>query len=1090
MSQGTLSLAGHTVVLGTNLSMSSANLATLIIGTGILNGATNTRSVSITNAAATITESTGILSASALTVSAGAYTLSGAGTVTVGGMTTVSGTGAVTLNAATVSTVGLTQSGGSINAGSSSISSSGSVTITAGNFTPGSSLLTMTTDATTVQVTGGSPANVLADLTIGTGGVPPAKTVTIFGNDLTLSGTLTVTANWIFGTGGQSLYVGGSVIVNATGGVLNGPPSSAQISVTGDTTVAGTINLNGGNYMTNNLSISGTGSFLASAAELITVKASLTMTGGTLDDTGATPTYTILVGANWSRSAGTTFNPRNGTVQFTNTGPGTGSISGPSSAETFYNLAKSGAGTVTFNSNLTIISSVTLSAGTLLNGGAYTIYLGDPLNLTPSPAFAPPASLGVVWQDSTPAGGVFSPGLGTVNFINSHVVVEGNNTFYDFLANTTSLGHAVTIYFQQGKTQTVTHTFNVIGTGVLATNTPINPVRLMSTISLDPSKAPGYDFLSPAYGSPPPPPNDSLISLGAPHYQQQWTLTVSGISTISWAEVQLSFATIAITPGPGSEDWHYNDSWFFVIPIMASWTVDTDNNGRIDRIRVQVQQGTQLSDVFGGLTVSVTGYTVSGFQGFGNKDVFDIKLQEGPQEDTSATPKWQLLANTGDPTMGTSLYGLNGTAKVEAGTKVYTAQDGARPVITYTAAALGSNKAYVHFSELVYGNAAASLPIGAGSLTYSNSGTPTTVPVQPVEMTGNGAHAAIVTLPSALAVADILSAPQTIWASPNAIWGAAAPTDPGTIAVPDYTNLDNNLPPNASRSMLNPSSLPLAAPAHNISDVGLGFATPVFALNTSVQRDPARGGVGMVTNFDGTRWLLPEDVLLEAKILVPALVLPTTTLSLFWDVNPPASLAFNNLWIPSAASTFWSPLTNLNGDRAHNPNTEAHTAAPAVNGALSDFRIPGTDADVKDGALLQFMFILDDGALPTPHRLPLAFPADPNNPGSIRPFEYSYHSIIAQRGNVTITNNVIHPANGESAYLHYVMPKTGKVSIIVFTLSGDIVNVLANGTQNAGEYATAWDGKNRGGRIVARGIYFIRVVGPGFDEFRKVLVVR
>ena len=594
-----------------------------------------------------------------------------------------------------------------------------------------------------------------------------------------------------------------------------------------------------------------------------------------------------------------------------------------------------------------------------------------------------------------------------------------------------------------------------------------------------------YSFFSPGYGSPPP-------LLTDPKYAYQWFLIVSGTSTIGWAEVQMSNAqTYAITPGPGSEDWHYNTNWFFVIPIMASWTVDTNNNGRIDRIRVQVQQGTQLSDVFGGLTASVTGYTVIGFQGFGNKDVFDIKLQEGSQEDTSATPTWQLLANTGDPTVGTSLYGLNGTAKVEAGSKVYTAQDGARPVITYTAAALGSKQVYVHFSELVYGDAATSIPIGTGSLTYSNSGTPTTlVPVQPVEMTGKGAHAAIVTLPSALAVADILSAPQTIWATAGAIWGAAAGIDPGTIAVPDYTNLDNNLPPNASRSMLNPSSAPLSAPAHNISDVGIGFATPVFALNSTLQRDPARGGVGMVTSFDGTHWLLPEDVLLEAKILVPSL-LPAATLSLFWDVNPPASIAFNNLWIPSTASTFWSPLTNPGGDRAHNPNTEAHVgAAPSVNGALSDYTIPGTDADVKNGALLQFMFILDDGALPTPHRLPLAFQADPNNPGYVRPFEYSYHSIIAQRGNVTITNNVIHPANGESAYLHYVMPKTGKISIMVFTLNGDIVNVLASGTQDAGEYATAWDGKNRGGRIVARGIYFIRVVGPGFDEFRKVLVVK
>jgi len=282
--------------------------------------------------------------------------------------------------------------------------------------------------------------------------------------------------------------------------------------------------------------------------------------------------------------------------------------------------------------------------------------------------------------------------------------------------------------------------------------------------------------------------------------------------------------------------------------------------------------------------------------------------------------------------------------------------------------------------------------------------------------------------------------------------------------------------------------IPPTVPPHNISDVGLGFVTPVFAMNTSVQRDPTRGGIGMVTNFDGARWLLPEDALLEARILPAATGLDnaSTSLELFWDVNPPAVLDFNNLWIPTAANTLWP----AGGDRVHYPgDPQARTPAlvtGTANGALRDYTISATDPAIKDGALLQFMFVISDGT----HFLPCAYQADPNNPGSVRPFEFTYHAIIAQRGQVTITNNVIHPANGESAYLSYVMPKTGKISIIVFTLNGDIVNVLASGTQNAGAYTTAWDGKNRGGRIVARGIYFIRVVGPGFDEFRKVLVVR
>jgi len=60
----------------------------------------------------------------------------------------------------------------------------------------------------------------------------------------------------------------------------------------------------------------------------------------------------------------------------------------------------------------------------------------------------------------------------------------------------------------------------------------------------------------------------------------------------------------------------------------------------------------------------------------------------------------------------------------------------------------------------------------------------------------------------------------------------------------------------------------------------------------------------------------------------------------------------------------------------------------------------------------------------------------------------------------------------------------------VFTLSGEVVSVLTRSRQSAGSYALRWDGKNRGGRVVSRGVYFIRIIGPDLDEFRKVLVVR
>ncbi len=64
------------------------------------------------------------------------------------------------------------------------------------------------------------------------------------------------------------------------------------------------------------------------------------------------------------------------------------------------------------------------------------------------------------------------------------------------------------------------------------------------------------------------------------------------------------------------------------------------------------------------------------------------------------------------------------------------------------------------------------------------------------------------------------------------------------------------------------------------------------------------------------------------------------------------------------------------------------------------------------------------------------------------------------------------------------------VTIQVFDLEGDIIDVLHRGRLTAGEHTFTWGGTNRGGRVVVRGIYFIRVVGPDIDEIRKVLIVK
>lgn len=105
-------------------------------------------------------------------------------------------------------------------------------------------------------------------------------------------------------------------------------------------------------------------------------------------------------------------------------------------------------------------------------------------------------------------------------------------------------------------------------------------------------------------------------------------------------------------------------------------------------------------------------------------------------------------------------------------------------------------------------------------------------------------------------------------------------------------------------------------------------------------------------------------------------------------------------------------------------------------------------------------------------------------------WSFKIKSITEQRGGVTILNNVINPDKGEKTVVKVNQPVNGKLNVIVMTLDGNIVTYLNRGEALAGEHFFAWNGKNKAGNSVARGMYFVRVIGGDFDETRKVMVVK
>jgi hypothetical protein len=241
---------------------------------------------------------------------------------------------------------------------------------------------------------------------------------------------------------------------------------------------------------------------------------------------------------------------------------------------------------------------------------------------------------------------------------------------------------------------------------------------------------------------------------------------------------------------------------------------------------------------------------------------------------------------------------------------------------------------------------------------------------------------------------------------------------------------------------------------HRVTDIYLGLVDPVWASD---------GGVGPALNdFDGKGRLGAATITLQANNGSGSGPL------LRYDVNVPASDKLGGLWLPQ-----WEAGLVSTGHTSAKSLPAAVTAPP-----LYTFQIPGTDVKSGDG----FEFLFEIGGVYA------ARVVNRKDPRTVALWSFAVQDIAPQRGSVTITNNVISPRFMETTTIRYSLRERGSVTIMVSDINGNVVSILQRGVQDAGDQSVAWDGKNRGGRAVAPGLYFVRIVGPGIDEVRKVIV--
>jgi hypothetical protein len=243
-----------------------------------------------------------------------------------------------------------------------------------------------------------------------------------------------------------------------------------------------------------------------------------------------------------------------------------------------------------------------------------------------------------------------------------------------------------------------------------------------------------------------------------------------------------------------------------------------------------------------------------------------------------------------------------------------------------------------------------------------------------------------------------------------------------------------------------------------------------------------------IFEFDGSKELMDMEVTIQAKLSGDASNISGLDLRYGTDKRIPEEFrsqealhGMDGLWLPDSPGNAAAALV----PRPYG-NAGSSPGSPAPGGSLYNFVIPG--ADLLSYTTVEFYFTAKGGPLD----LIVARLDTGNAPWfrRVKPFSFRLREMVSQRGGATILNNVINPDRGDSAVLQYVLTRSGRVTIQVFTLDGNLVKVLERSSRAVGEYAVSWDGRNNGGRTVARGLYFIRIVGPDIDEIRKVMVVK
>ncbi|NIT61527.1 MAG: T9SS type A sorting domain-containing protein [Aliifodinibius sp.] len=90
---------------------------------------------------------------------------------------------------------------------------------------------------------------------------------------------------------------------------------------------------------------------------------------------------------------------------------------------------------------------------------------------------------------------------------------------------------------------------------------------------------------------------------------------------------------------------------------------------------------------------------------------------------------------------------------------------------------------------------------------------------------------------------------------------------------------------------------------------------------------------------------------------------------------------------------------------------------------------------------------------------------------------------------LSVGQNYPNPFN-PATRIRYALPRSEKVEVVVYDVSGQAVKSLISQHQPAGYHTLTWDGKNDAGNKVSSGLYYYRVVAGKHTVIKKMILLR